>query len=298
MIENNKEIMDVIQQLTSFDKMYQMIRIVDPVLKKVLTLENNEFLEERDNCYSFWGKNEVCKNCVSMRAYNEKESFIKIEYNQEKIYMVTAIPIVVKEKKIIVELLKDITRSMIWDDQKLKEQVEMQKLLYQANVAVVMDELTQIYNKRYLIEKLPVEMIKAKSENKSVALIMGDIDFFKKVNDTYGHLAGDYILKEFASILKSSIRKEEDWVARFGGEEFIVCIKNGTKEEVMEIAEKIRKKIEAHHFFYKEQEIRITASFGVCEYLEDQIKDYDDFIVSVDKNLYTAKNSGRNQVIG
>jgi two-component system, cell cycle response regulator len=152
-----------------------------------------------------------------MRAYYENDTIIKIEYTDHNIFMVTAIPIELRENRVVVELLQDVTKSMVLDDTKLSDRIELKKLLDKANAAVAADELTGVYNKRYIMEKLPVEIIKAYLENEPLSVVLADIDFFKKINDTYGHLAGDYIIKEFAKILQNNIRQEKDWVARFGG---------------------------------------------------------------------------------
>ena len=251
-----------------------------------------------ESCFGIWGKVEICKNCISMRAYNENETFIKIESSPEKIIMVTAIPVKVEERTVVVELLKNVTKSMILGDIKLTEGFEIKRLLDQANVAAVTDELTQIYNKRYIIERLPVDIVKSHLENQPLSLLMADIDHFKRVNDTYGHLAGDYILKEFARILGKKTRQDMDWIARFGGEEFIVCLPNTDKEFARTIAERMRKSIEETIFSYNEEKIKLTSSFGLCTLTSEERVDYEALIQCADKKLYEAKKTGRNKVSG
>lgn len=292
------EIKEHVNKLTSFEKMYQQIRVVDPINNKVLDYTENHFSETTETCFSAWQRNEVCKNCISMRAYNENDTFVKIEFNQEKIFLITAIPLELSNRKVVFELLKDITHSMIIDGENLKDKIEVKRILYKANLAAVTDELTQIYNRRYIIEKLPVEMVQHHLKNAPLSIIMADIDFFKRINDNFGHIAGDYILKEFALILKYCIRQEKDWVARFGGEEFLICLPDATKQFALEIAERMRKEIEEGIFIYNDVEIRLTSSFGVFTIKDKKTKDYDEFIKGADKNLYQAKHNGRNQVVG
>ena len=104
-----------------------------------------------------------------MRAYNENDTFIKIETSLDKIIMVTAIPVKIEDRMVVVELLKNVTKSMILGDRKLTESLEIKRLLEQANVAVVTDQLTQIYNKRYIIERLPVDMVKSHLEHETIS---------------------------------------------------------------------------------------------------------------------------------
>jgi len=121
----------LIARITSLDKMYERIRVVDPVRKEVLYVRDNTEAdisdEEEKACYSVWGKGGVCKNCISMRAVNEKEIFVKIETSPDKIMMVTSVPVESEDKPLVIELLKDVTKSMITDDI-FKESTHIAKL--------------------------------------------------------------------------------------------------------------------------------------------------------------------------
>jgi diguanylate cyclase (GGDEF)-like protein len=281
--------------------MYQLIRVVDPINKKVVFERDKNELELKDafdNCFDMWCKNEMCNNCISMRAYNENDVCIKIETTDEKIIMATAIPINQEGNKLVVELIKDVTNSMILDDSKLSKSSDLVRLLEMASTAAVTDELTGIYNKRYIQEKLPVELAISKINEEPLSLIMTDIDHFKRINDTYGHLAGDYILKEFCRILKANLREGKDWMARFGGEEFLICLTNTEFKAALVIAERLRKSIEEAVFVYDGESIMLTASFGLCTNNTENDYEIESFVHCVDKNLYQAKDSGRNMVIG
>ncbi|MGV2644872.1 diguanylate cyclase, partial [Clostridium perfringens] len=118
-------------------------------------------------------------------------------------------------------------------------------------------------------ERLPIDILKSASQKSPLSIIIADIDFFKSINSNYGHLAGDYILFEFASLIKNSIRKDSDWVARYGGEEFIIVLDNTDSNTAFEISEKIRKKVEEKVFEYEDNKINITSSFGIYTLDED-----------------------------
>lgn len=155
----------------------------------------------------------------------------------------------------------------------------------------IVDDLTSLYNRRYFSERLAEETKRAERYHYSLACIMIDIDHFKKINDSYGHLIGDRILQELADIIRSSTRVV-DVVARFGGEEFVILLPQTNLQGGLLAAEKIRCKTESH-LFDDEEGIKITVSIGVSCYEEGQ--DSMNLIHHADLALYNAKNSGRNQ---
>jgi len=157
------------------------------------------------------------------------------------------------------------------------------------------DGLTQIYNKRYFLETLEREISRAHRYRRELSLIMFDIDHFKKINDTYGHLAGDYVLKQLAGVIKSRIRRE-DIMARYGGEEFAIILPEIDQFNAGQFAEKIRKLVEKTLFKFEDTRIPVTISVGVCS-LAQENPNAADFIKVADDKLYQAKNNGRNQVV-
>jgi len=160
----------------------------------------------------------------------------------------------------------------------------------------IVDGLTEINNKRYFLEFLEREMGRCHRYNRSLSLVMFDIDHFKQINDTHGHLAGDYVLRELAMTIKPRIRKEECF-ARYGGEEFAVVMPEAGPENVRRFAEKIRRMIEDKSFSFEGKEIPVTISVGVADMVSDMTEVHQ-FIKVADANLYKAKKSGRNRVVG
>ena len=160
----------------------------------------------------------------------------------------------------------------------------------------IIDGLTQVYNKRYLLEFLDREMARCLRHGRALSLVLFDIDHFKKINDSCGHLAGDYVLRELASALKSRIRKEECF-ARYGGEEFCLVLPETGHENTVFLADKLRKLIEQHQFVFEGKHIPVTFSAGVAD-LEGAHDNALAFIKAADARLYEAKRQGRNRVIG
>ncbi len=164
--------------------------------------------------------------------------------------------------------------------------VLMKRVLAQANE----DSLTKLYNRNYLINYYDT----LRTLHCEYALILLDIDFFKSCNDTYGHLAGDYVLKEVSHVLQRSARLGFDGVFRYGGEEFLILLRDAPKSLAMQRAEEIRQKIQDLALEYSGEVLKITASIGVFN--ADITKSLDDNIICADKALYYSKHHGRNRV--
>ena len=167
------------------------------------------------------------------------------------------------------------------------------------------DFLTGLYNTRYFSARLAEELERAKRHQAHLSLIFCDIDYFKKVNDRYGHQFGDYVLKEIGQLLISRVDdikiiarlRKSDVVARYGGEEFVVILPETAKVNALEVAERMRQAIAAHSFQCQGSRVSVTMSFGVAEYPDDSA-DCDDLIKRADLAMYQAKKDGRNRVVG
>ncbi|MDO9288768.1 MAG: sensor domain-containing diguanylate cyclase [Thermodesulfovibrionales bacterium] len=159
----------------------------------------------------------------------------------------------------------------------------------------ITDYLTGIYNIRYFYHRLEAEFSRSQRYKAPLSCIMFDIDYFKKVNDTYGHRVGDMVLREFAQFVKKHTRKS-DVFARYGGEEFIMLLTQTSDKGAMAEAERLRYVIKEHRFKSLKNKKGITASIGVASYPHKKIKTQDDLITFADNALFAAKNSGRDQI--
>ena len=158
----------------------------------------------------------------------------------------------------------------------------------------IVDGLTQIHNKRYLFEALERECIRARRHDRALSLIMFDIDYFKKINDQFGHLAGDYALRELARVVQERIRRDEIF-ARYGGEEFSIVLPETDLDGAQALAENIRKRVDEHKFVFQGESIPLTISLGCARLLEAD-KAAQDLVQKADDKLYQAKREGRNRV--
>jgi diguanylate cyclase (GGDEF)-like protein len=159
-----------------------------------------------------------------------------------------------------------------------------------------LDGLTEINNHRFFQHFLDAEINRCIRNDRSLSLLLADIDHFKQFNDTYGHQTGDYVLKEFSLITKEVIR-EYDLIARYGGEEFVFVLPETGQEEAVTVAEKIRQTVENHSFDDGNTTYHVTVSIGVATAQPTQEGfQKNDFINAADEALYEAKNNGRNRV--
>jgi two-component system, cell cycle response regulator len=157
------------------------------------------------------------------------------------------------------------------------------------------DGLTKLFNKRYLMDRLDSELKFALRHETSLSLLLLDIDHFKKVNDTHGHLAGDAVLANLAQVLGRAVRNE-DVVARFGGEEFAIILRAIGIEPAMHMAERLRKLVEQTSAPSGSGPLKATVSIGVAGLPSTVVKTPDELVEAADRALYAAKREGRNCV--
>jgi diguanylate cyclase (GGDEF)-like protein len=159
----------------------------------------------------------------------------------------------------------------------------------------IIDPLTEVHNKRYLTECLGRELSRSARYRRPLALVLLDVDHFKEINDTLGHVAGDLVLRELAACVKVVVRKD-GLFARFGGEEFAVVLPETGLEGAGRAAERIRERIEQHAFVFEGRAVPVTISLGVTATDGGQALTPEEFIQLADQRLYQAKREGRNRV--
>ena len=156
------------------------------------------------------------------------------------------------------------------------------------------DAGTELFNKSYVIETLESEFKFSRAQGRPLSVIYYDLDFFKKINDEHGHSCGDYVLRESAQVAKSCVRKE-DVIGRYGGEEFVVVLPVTDAPVATELAERIRRTIAGHPFFFDGKTLNLTVSIGVAEN-RPEFKTYQELLDEADRKLYQSKNAGRNRI--
>ncbi len=216
-----------------------------------------------------------------------------------------AAPLVIEGKTVgLIRLNNSRSNSYLQDDLRLLDIISNitsvslhNAFLYnRTSQLAITDSLTGVYVHKFFKERLNEEITGSLRANMSVCVLLLDIDFFKAYNDTYGHTAGDIVLKKTANILTQNVQDAGDVVARYGGEEFSIILVNKSKQDALLAAEGIRKAVELETFLLRREQTRVTISIGCAACPEDS-KISEDLIKLADDALYKAKKSGRNCVM-
>ena len=175
----------------------------------------------------------------------------------------------------------------------LHEELELKNILL-SKISIT-DELTKLHNRRYLLERLAEEIERCKRYNFSISCLLIDLDHFKRVNDKFGHQAGDEVLIELSRMLKSNIRVV-DILGRYGGEEFLVILPHTNLEQLGVVAERLRDKTMSYTFLESKHQLKLTLSIGGTAFSALDKPEINKIIQIIDEQLYSAKNQGRNRV--
>lgn len=252
-------------------------------------------------------KKEICLNDVII-----SDEHVKIGFNKERLLAKSIVyyPLIV-ENKIIGAVTVQSYKNNSYSDRAIgmikalasyiaialnnsQKSEELRAKTNELEVISKTDVLTGLFNRRYIRSRIDKEVESYQSNNEAFSVVLLDIDYFKKINDIYGHNCGDYILSKLAKLLKKQIRKQ-DVLARWGGEEFLILLPNSNEKEAVTLCERLRHKVETTNFSYNKKSIKLTVTFGISEY--DEALEIEATINNADRNLYKGKNQGRNCVV-
>lgn len=224
------------------------------------------------------------------------DAVFHIKYEKGIPFLVILIPINENGQKLIAEYMFNINCKLYIDD--IPFSATTVDLYEKMHRLAMTDDLTGLYNRRYINEVFSIDISACAERNSPMSVIFADLDDFKSANDKYGHVAGDNILRELSLELKRHIREGKDWAARYGGDEFLLCLGGVSNTKAKKVAERIRTAIESKAFAYNDNEIKLTCSFGVYT-IEDFTNppSVDSILDAIDEKLYQAKDRGRNMVV-
>lgn len=175
--------------------------------------------------------------------------------------------------------------------------LENGELFQKTQDLAIHDELTSLYTKGYFLERLREEYKRSVRQERTLSLLLLDIDYFKKYNDKFGHTSGDMVLKTLSHNVTDALKNSSPIIGRFGGEEFCIILSAIDKKRALTLAQQLRVRIEKTKMILRRQATSVTVSIGVAVYPDDA-KDEDELIIKADRAMYAAKQKGRNQVCG
>jgi two-component system cell cycle response regulator len=279
---------EIKDKLDFFYKMYDVVRLVDPLHKRVLDYRQSSLIETPDVCYHYWENNRICDNCISIRAYNENKSFVKMEKSKDDVLLVTAVPIENAASPAVLELLKNATDTMLVGNGDYNEGEIFSRFIKELNDAAVRDPLTSLYNRRFVDERLPVDIIDALLKHRHLSVCFIDLDNFKSINDLYGHEAGDMAIKAAGEVISQNIYPEDVWAARYGGDEFLLCLNGADEDCARTTVDRIQKEIEKMTVKQVVKGGPLSISFGI-ETMRDIPVTAEELIRRADEKMYKSK---------
>lgn len=290
------KVTDVIKDLSIIERIYDSARLVNPYTKTVHdTLSFGDFKSnipaplDYVYCYHVWKRNEVCENCISARTIQDKKTHVKIEFSDKEPFLVTTMFVQGGDDPCVLELIRKVDlASMNTIDRNLVSQLD------KLTAEIITDPLTGAYNRKFINEQTPYLLAFYKTQSKDFSYIICDVDDFKCINTKYGHVGGDYVLKAFVQYIKKFLRPKSDWIARHGGDEFIIYLDNASVEEAAQVIDQIKDYASKNPIIYNEHKISFTASYGIsAPSLNDTPKS---ILEKADSRLYKAKDIHKNKV--
>lgn len=264
-----------------------------------------QFKFDRRSSFAGWvmkkGIPLIVQDVSKDRRYNKKVD----KHTRQKLISLLCAPLIINKKVIgVTELINKKPGSAFTEvdlqilgnaSHYVAMTIKRALLYYKIEEISITDDLTNIYNMRYLDQAVDIEIEKSRRYSSIFSLIFMDIDYFKKVNDNYGHLVGSRVLIELAQLLQESLRKV-DVVSRYGGDEFVIILPQTPRDACFMVAERLRKAIERHVFIKDDGlSIKITASFGIASYPDDA-ENKKDLLKLADSAMYRGKFSTKNVV--
>ena len=277
-----------------FRKMYDMVRLVNPLNKTVVESKGSSREETDEICFAYWENGKICSNCISVRAHLGNKCFMKLEQSGAKIMMVTALPVENAGTPTVIELLKNATETMLIGKGDYTDGHMMRNIVAQINDLAVKDELTGLFNRRYIHERLSADVVKATMEGLPLSVIFLDIDNLKQTNDTLGHAFGDQVLIKVANALESCVGGDPNWIARYGGDEFLICLSNTPEESAQQTMKRIQDVIEGLRLESEGGPVLTSVSMGAYTMLEEKHTP-EEIIALADQRMYEAKYKKRSE---
>lgn len=283
---DRKEMPDELNQQHNGLSFFESYRLVDPYTNDVYNIVDGKIVRLPGKCYEIWGRSEPCGNCTSRRALSEGKKIVKLEYAMDRVTLINCLPTVFDAEQYVLELAEDVSESFMVNLPVDQDNSDIGELIQRFNNLLIRDTFTGLFNKNYLSQRL-AQLIR-KAEPFCVALI--DIDQFKKVNDTYGHIAGDEVIKVIAAKIHKMMEDPDVCGVRFGGDEFFLLFKNKSLMQANTLCKALYERIAGYTFGQPETPFSIRISYGTGEYRNGDTAI--SLIQRIDARMYDMKRNG------
>lgn len=267
--------------------LFDSYRIVDIDSYLVYDWKDNKKINTNKRCYEVWQRGEACKNCISNSCIQEKRRIIKLEVLDGQVFLIAAIPITLENKLFSLELISNVTDSLVINDAFHTQNLDVFDIITQMNDMALRDPYTGLYNKRFAEQEVAKSMLNW-NEDHSLFIGVLDIDHFKHVNDTYGHMKGDDVLRVLSRILDTYATKGNGWASRMGGDEFMLLWHNVTAQEARAMAQELQEALVTHIFTKDDVQFTVSVSIGLSQY-RPEFTSWRAFFDEADKEMYRVK---------
>ncbi len=282
-----------IQDHVRLPSLFDLYRLVDPLTHEVYEYVNGDSVRlDGVMCYDIWHKGHPCRNCTSARALVEDKLIVKLEHSHSQVYLIDSIPVKINGRKMILELAKNVDDSLMVNIGDDTFNTDLMHIVSRMNTIVLTDPYTGLYNKKHFLSELPISLKRSIKEQIPYCGAIFDIDRFKTVNDTYGHLMGDEVIMFIANQIKTIADGECIKGARIGGDEFYLSFYGLGMDKADKLCRALRETLKKHQFGKDGQDFSVTISYGLVEYDLENPSDQSDFIDQIDKRMYEAKRRG------
>lgn len=273
---------------------FEYYRVVDPDTHLIYDYQDGCLVNTGEICYAIWKRDTPCRNCISRQVCRDGQQMMKMEYLEDQVMLILSVPIILEGRPYALELVKDVTRSMTFYNVKTNEHTGIMQAILTMNEAVNRDAFTGLYNKLFITEQLSKEIGWALETGSSLTAAVMDIDHFKEVNDRYGHMAGDRVLKGIVECIRAAMADRDGWAGRMGGDEFFLLFRDMEEPEAEDLCRRLSDRIAARQMEYGEERFRVTVSIGVRAF-DPKVHTPEGYLNSIDQAMYGKKRerSGR-----
>lgn len=283
-----KKMSTELKKMYALKDTYDMYRLVEPISHLVYDYQDGQLILTDGYCFDIWRMGVPCQNCISKHTCNSSSKYLKLEFLDGTVFLITSFPVKINGVALSLELVNNVTKNMFVSSFSEKDNEDISSFINKFNSLVVHDSFTGLYNKNFIADEIDNSIDNlSRDKNASVIGALMDIDQFKHVNDTYGHYMGDVVITRISAILNSFTDWPQIWAGRLGGDEFCIFFKNHTKESAERKCKTLEELIAKQIYTKGDEEFTVSVSIGVDVLTNTDTRQ--SFLDKLDKLLYEEK---------